>query len=300
MSDSDAYVLDKHRLRRSFNAAADSYDDAAVLQQEVAGRLLERLDLIRLQPELILDLGAGTGGPGRALCRRYRNARVISVDLAERMLQRARRKRGWFRKQDFVCTDMEQLPLRDRCVDLVFSSLSFQWVQDFDRLFREIKRVLRPGGLLLFSTFGPDTLMELRRAWATAENRHVHVNAFMDMHDLGDAMARSALADPVMDMEHIVLTYSDAVSLMKDIKAIGAHNITSGRNRGLTGRGTLQRVTHAYEQYRRDGLLPATYEVIYGHGWGSDRPAGQRNEDGSVSVPISAIGRRGRTHNEDS
>jgi malonyl-CoA O-methyltransferase len=159
------------------------------------------------------------------------------------------------------------------------------------QVFRECRRVLKPGGLLTFTTFGPDTLVELRRAWAAADG-HTHVNRFIDMHDLGDALVRSGFAEPVMDVERFTLTYAEVRDLMRDLKAIGAHNANAGRPRGLTGRGALARMTEAYEEYRRDGRLPATHEVVYGQAW---RPAGDprgRSVGGEVVVPISQIGRR--------
>lgn len=290
----DSYRLDKQGLCRAFNRAASRYDEAAILQHEVGGRLLERLELIRLQPQLVVDLGAGTGTHSRALQQRYRKAQIVSIDIAEQMLHHARHKRGWFSRQGFVCSDMEQMPLRDNCADLVFANLSFQWIQDYDGLFTQIQRILKPGGLLLFSTFGPDTLRELRQAWAAIEDGHVHVNAFIDMHDIGDAMHRCAFADPVMDMEHIVLTYENALALMKDLKAIGAHNINLGRNHGLTGRRHLDLVARAYEEFRQDGRLPATYEVVYGHGWAGEPGQGSKNRDGSISIPADSIGRQPR------
>lgn len=269
---SDAFVLDKHQIRRSFGRAASSYDQAAVLQHEVGVRALERLDLVRLDPALILDAGCGTGFAVPALLRRYPRATVVGLDLAMPMLAAARRRvprwRRWLGspRQQFVCGDNERLPLRPAAVGMLWSNLAFQWANDLPRVFAECFRVLEPGGLLTFTTFGPDTLRELRTAFS-GHDGGVHVNRFVDMHDVGDMLVHSGFADPVMDMEQITLTYADVESLMRELKAIGAHNVAAGRSRGLTGRRALQDLRRRYEPMRRDGRLPATFEVVYGHAW---------------------------------
>ena len=288
----DPFRIDAARVRRSFGRSARSYDAAAILQQRVRDELLERLDLVRLEPAVVLDLGAGTGQASRALQRRYRSSRVVALDLAEGMLREAGRQRSLWRRFGRVCGNAAALPLRDASVDIVFSSLMLQWCNDPDAVFRECRRVLRPGGLLTFTTFGPDTLTELRQAWAAADG-HTHVNRFLDMHDLGDALVRSGLAEPVMDVERYTLTYTDAGELMRDLKAIGARNANAGRPRGLTGKGALAAMTEAYESRRRDGRLPATYEVVYGQAWcAGDSPPGTRTP-GEIRVPFTKIGRRG-------
>jgi malonyl-CoA O-methyltransferase len=152
--------------------------------------------------------------------------------------------------------------------------------------------VLKPGGLLTFTTFGPDTLVELRQAWAAADDGHTHVNRFIDMHDLGDALVRSGLAEPVLDVERYTLTYATARDLMRDLKAIGAHNATAGRPRGLTGRAALERMAAGYEGFRQEGRLPATYEVVFGQAWAPLSPSPARGAPGEVTVPIGRIGRR--------
>lgn len=287
------YKLDKRLVRDSFDRAAGGYDEVAILQREVGRRLLERLDLIKLQPRTIVDIGAGTGELGTALRKRYKESEVILLDLAPRMLKLARQRRGlverWFGRQRFVCSDAEQLPLADNSVDMVFSNFAIQWCNDLDRAFAEFQRVLRPGGLLLFTTFGPDTLTELRQAWR-AVDAAVHVNSFIDMHDIGDALMRAKLVEPVMDAERLTLTYTDGMGVMRDLKAMGAHNVTSGRHHGLTGKRKLKQMLAAYEQFRNNaGLLPATYEVVYGHAWGSNVQPGQVYEDGMVRIPLSRI-----------
>jgi malonyl-CoA O-methyltransferase len=288
---SDPFDIDLARVRRSFGNSARAYDAAAVLQKRVRDELLERLEVVRLEPAVVLDLGAGTGHASLALKRRYRSSQVIALDLAEGMLREASRRQTLLRRFRRVCGQASALPLRDGSVDLVFSNLMLQWCQDPDAVFGECRRVLKPGGLLTFTTFGPDTLVELRRAWAAADSR-THVNRFIDMHDLGDALVRSGLAEPVMDVERFTLTYAEVRDLMRDLKDIGAHNANAGRPRGLTGKGTLARMTAAYEALRKDGRLPATYEVVYGQAWCPVAPPRRKGLPGEVVVPIGRIGRR--------
>lgn len=253
-------------VRRSFDAAAGDYDEHAVLQNEVCDRLLERLELTTVRPGTVLDLGAGTGRGAAALRRRFRGAQVVPMDVSESMLELARGRAGWFRRMQPICADMSRLPVAARSVDMVFSSLGMQWLAEPAAAFREVRRVLKPRGLFLFTTFGPDTLQELRAAWAEVDG-FSHVNAFPDMHDIGDDLVNAGMAEPVMDVEHFTLTYDRLRDLMTDLKRIGAHNVTAGRPRGLTGRDRLQRLTEAYEGFRREGRLPATYEVVYGTAW---------------------------------
>jgi len=257
---------EKRLARRSFEQAAQSYDAAAVLQQEVAQRLLERLDLMRLEPARVLDLGCGTGYCIPELMSRYKRADIVALDIARPMLEQARRRGRWLHRPRCVCGDAERLPFEDESFDLVFSNLMLQWCVDLDAAFAELQRVLRPGGLLLFTSFGPDTLKELRDSWAQVDG-DTHVNAFLDMHDVGDALVKTRFADPVMDVERITVTYPDVWKLMRELKQIGAHNVTAGRPRGLTGKSHMQQLVNAYERYRQADVLPASYEIVNGHAW---------------------------------
>lgn len=286
----DSGSRDKAAIRRAFDAAADTYDAAAVLQHEVGRRMLERLDFIRMEPQRVLDLGAGTGAATAALRKRFRKAGVIAVDLSTAMLARSRRHGSWLRPVPVVCGDAEALPFANRSVDLIFSNATFQWCADLNRLFEECQRVLRPDGLLMFSTFGPDTLKELRESWSDADG-YRHVNRFVDMHDIGDALVSARFADPVMDMEYFSLTYDSASDLMRDLKAIGAQTVTGGRAPGLTGRARHRRMVEAYERYRDSaGRLPATWEIVYGHAWATDRmPQRRDQETGAVTVSLDAF-----------
>ena len=272
----DIYSIDKSRVRDSFDRAAETYDAAAVLQKFVRTEMLSRLDLVTMQPTHILDAGCGTGHASAALMKKYPKAELVSLDLALGMLKKTqsvnasltnRIKRVFGQaQQNLLCADIEQLPLADASVDMIFSNLAIQWCNDLDAAFAGMHRVLRTDGLLTFSTLGPDTLKELRAASKTDSER-VSVSRFFDMHDIGDALVRAGFSAPVLDVERVVLTYENAIDVMRDLKAIGAHNAADGRRRGLQGRDFLKKITANYEQFRREGKLPATFEVVYGHAW---------------------------------
>lgn len=273
---------DKAVVRRSFERAARSYDEAAVLHREVGGRLIEHLDPVRIEPARIVDLGCGTGSFFDALAERYPRAELVGVDLARAMLAHAgarasrwRRALGMQSARRLVCGDAEALPLAAASSQLAFSNLALQWCRP-EAFFAETARVLSTGGLFIFSTFGPDTLKELRAAFAGVDAA-AHVHSFIDMHDLGDALVHAGFADPVMEMERITLEYSSVDTLARDLKAVGGHNALGTRPRGLMGRARWQRVRDRYEANRRGGALPATYEVVYGHAW---KVAPKRAADG--------------------
>jgi malonyl-CoA O-methyltransferase len=287
------FRLDRAGVRASFDRASASYESAAGLQARVAAELLERLAVFAFEPRVVLDLGAGTGRVTRELKRRYRRALVIALDLAPGMLREARRHQQWWRRFERVCGDALRLPLADASVDVVFSSLMLQWCEPLDTALAECRRVLKPEGFFAFSTFGPDTLHELRGAWASADGYN-HVNHFVDVHEVGDAVVRAGLMEPVLDVDRVEVGYPDALSLMRDLKAIGAHNVTAGRPRALVGRARLKRMQDAYEAFRRDDRLPATYEVIYGASWGA---AGRRTAaaiGGEARIAPGSIRRAGR------
>ncbi|HTP95943.1 MAG TPA: malonyl-ACP O-methyltransferase BioC [Burkholderiales bacterium] len=267
----EPFAIDKRQARRAFGHAAAGYDRAAVLQREVCGRMLERLSYVKQSPSAILDAGSGTGYAARKLRARYPGAEVIELDLALPMLLRARAAAPWWQRLRAravlrICADIERLPLVPAAVGMVWSNLTLQWVNDLRAVLAQFQRVLEPGGLLMFSTFGPDTLKELRAAYRAADPS-THVHRFVDMHDIGDLLLEAGFADPVMDMEQITLTYAGVLQLMRELKAIGAGNAAADRPRGLTGKARLAAVERDYERFRSGGRLPATFEVVYGHAW---------------------------------
>lgn len=292
MSAATDFRIDPQAVQLAFDRAAVDYDRYAVLQHEVEQRLLERLEFLRRKPERILDLGCGTGIASAAMNQQFSGARVVGLDWSLGMLGQFHQRNGILAAP--LCADMQSLPLAQRSFDLVFSSLAVQWSPDPSALFAGLRNVLRPGGMLLFSTFGPDTLHELRSAWSEAD-QGPHVNRFIDMHDIGDLLVAAGFSEPVMDVDVLTLEYRDVVTLMRELKAIGAHNAASGRNAGLTGKGKFERVLRSYERFRRGSTYPATYEVIYGLAFGP--PDGQpvRVAGGEVaSFPVDALRTSGR------
>ena len=287
---SDPARLDTRHVRRAFDRAARGYDHAAALQARVRNELLERLRLFKLAPEVILDLGAGTGQGAKELHGAYRGALVIALDSAPGMLRQARRRRGMFKRFDCILADARRLPLATASVDLVFSSLMLQWCDELAQPLAEVRRVLKPGGLFAFSTLGPDTLHELRAAWASVDDAS-HVNRFLDLHDVGDALGHAGFAEPVLDVERIQLTYPDTLALMRDLKAIGAQNATRGRPRGLMGRQRMEKMRASYEAFRADARLPASFEVVYATAWGTDSSAAALVA-GEVHISADSIRRR--------
>jgi malonyl-CoA O-methyltransferase len=278
----DPRDVDPQAVRRAFAHAAATYDAAAALQHEIGVRMAERLDYVKLAPSVILDAGCGTGDAVGDLGVRYPAARIVAFDIALPMIVAARARvragRSTFRRllrpfaartasePAFVCADINALPFDGVVCDLVWSNLALQWVNDLPRAFAEFRRVLKVGGLLSFTTFGPDTLREVRAAFAGIDGK-THTNRFVDMHDIGDMLVHAGFADPVMDMEHVTLTYESPKALVAELKAIGASNRTRGRPRGLMGRARWARAVARLEALRRDGRIPATFEVIYGHAW---------------------------------
>ncbi|MBS0211887.1 MAG: malonyl-ACP O-methyltransferase BioC [Proteobacteria bacterium] len=291
--------IDAPRLRRAFGRAAAGYDAVAALQREVESRLLEQLDTVgERQPECILDLGAGPGRAAQAMHARWPKAQVLALDFALPMLRQIPRKPWWrpgAQRVHAVCADVGALPLADACADLLFSSLCLQWVLDLPRALLGFRRVLRADGLLLLTTLGPDTLHELREAFAAADAGDP-VTPFAQIQHIGDALQSAGFRDPVLYREHFTLTYPDVNALMRELRALGAHNARADRRRTLMGKARMRRVIDAYEALRRDGVLPSTWEVIYAQAFAP--PPGQplRGDGAEIAcVPVSAIPIRRRS-----
>lgn len=282
--------LDIGRVRRAFSRAAPVYDALALLQHGVEAELLQRLDLVTTPPARVLDVGAGPGRASAAMRKRYPNADVIALDIALPMLRVAKARAGWWKPFRRVCGDARALPIADQSIDLLFSSLCLQWCEDLDAVFAEFRRVLRPGGWLFFSSFGPDTLTELRQSWASVDD-DPHVNVFLDMHDVGNRLIAAGFRDPMLDVEHYSLRYSDPKLLMRELKGIGAGNADQARARGLTGKRKLAAMLAAYARFRGDDQrYPASYEVIHAQAIAPDGAQPRRSGGGDIaSVSVDSL-----------
>lgn len=268
----------RRRLRRARERAAASYDRSAVVADEVGRRMLERLDLVRVPEGPVLDAGCATGGVTRLLMRRLPDASIVALDSAEAMIAIARaaipvlarmvaRWKGIAAR--WSVAELAALPIRTGSCAMVWSNLVLQWQDEPATALGEMHRVLKPGGLLMFSTFGPDTLKELRQAYARIDDRP-RVQCFPDMHDLGDLLVHAGFADPVMDMETVTLTYADGAGLLRELKEQGSIDAGPGHGRGLGGKRAHAQLLDALGHERREGRVPASFEVVYGHAWKSD------------------------------
>ena len=282
-----ASFVDQRQVKRNFARAATGYDAVAVLQREVASRMLERLDYVKIEPERVLDLGCGTGGSLAALGERYPKAQVLGADLSEAMLRVGHTQQSRLRKMLPFLSDTRAprlvantlaLPLKPAVLGMIWSNLLLHWLDDPLPALREMHRTLEVGGLLMFSTFGPDTLKELR---ASFSDGGVHTQRFTDMHDYGDMLLECGFADPVMDSETLTLTYASLDDLFRDLRQSGAACAMHARRRGLMGRSSWSAMRDAYEKRFKDGRLPATFEVVYGHAW---KAQARKTPDGSAIV----------------
>jgi malonyl-CoA O-methyltransferase len=288
------FSLDRKALVRAFDrAAAHDAGDDPLLQglERVGAELLDRLQYFALDPSFILDLGAGRCRATLTLQQVYPRAQVIALDLSLAMLRSA--PRPWWprRRPKCVAGEAERLPLRDHSVDLVYSNLLLPFCDQPHLVFREAARVLKQGGVFIFSSLGPDTLQELRLAWDSVDQAP-HVNLFLNLPQLGDALMQSGLVEPVMDTEQHCLGYPNVQALMRDLKRLGAHNVASTRVRTLTSRRRLQEMVSSYESARAPAGISATFEIIFGAAFASGPP--QREGFATtgldeVAIPVSSL-----------
>jgi malonyl-CoA O-methyltransferase len=292
--------IDIRRVRELFAAPA-RIADSDFLRREISGRMHERLGLVKLHPQQVLDAGCGEGADLSLLQEQYERAEVIGLDAAPAMLAMARERRivaqssmnrllakwlpeslrsGAAPDSGLLCGDFAQLPLKSASFDLIWSNLALHWHPQPDRVFAEWRRVLRTDGLLMFSCFGPDTFKELRTAFASVDAAP-HVLPFVDMHDFGDMLVNAGFSTPVMDMETITVTYQSAAKLLADARAWGGNPLAT-RRRGLLGPTAHRNLVAALERTRRsDGKLALSFEVIYGHAF---RPAPKATASGEAII----------------
>jgi malonyl-CoA O-methyltransferase len=284
-------VFDTRAVRRAFGRAAPTYTQAAALQREVEALLLETLQYLDDRvPSRVLDLGCGPGSAAAALKAKWgRKSDVVAMDLALPMLREARAKSRFWRPLHAVQADAQALPFADAAFDLVFSSLCLQWVADLPRALGELRRVMREGGLLVFSTFGPDTLVELREAYALA-GIDPPLSPFAAIQQVGDALVAQGFRNPVIERDAFTLTYPDTTAMMRELQAIGATDARAHRPRGLSGKSRHRAVAAAYEPLRRDGVLPSTWEVVTAMAW-APPPGAARREGGAdiATFPVEKL-----------
>lgn len=283
---------EKHRLadravRQRFESAARNFDEASFVHGAARDGLLQRVAPMLIKPRRIVDLGSATGAGARALIKQYPKSRVLAVDSSAAMLRESKRQRGRFSRIRELQADATTLPLQKEGTDLVFSNMLLPWLNDPDAVFSRIAHALKPGGLFLFSALGQDSLKELRDAWAEVDGQS-HVNLFPDMHNIGDALVRAGLRDPVLDVDYLTVTYRNPEALYRDLTMAGARNSLTGRKRSLTGRDRFHRMEQALKKRMVNELLPISIEIVYGHAWGGGAPQAA----GEFRVPASGIGRR--------
>ena len=292
MTDRRPGTLNRRDVRRRFDIAAAGFEGADFVHRHAAAGLLERLAPMTLAVEHVLDAGSGTGATSRALANTWRRSRIVSLDLSMGMLRMARASRSRFARISELQADAAQLPLADGSVDLVFANMLLPWSIDPPGFFAEVRRVLRKEGLFAFSTLGPDSLLELREAWAEVDADE-HVNAFADMHDIGDLVTRSGLRDPVLDVDWLTVTYRSSDALFGDLTAAGARNCLRQRRRTLTGKRRFACMREALERRFGEAGLPLRLELVFGHAWGSG-PAPASGEGREFLLDVADIGRRRR------
>ena len=261
-------MLVKRDIRRRFDRAAPGFESADFVHAVTRDGLLERLEPLLVEARTILDLGSATGATGRQLRKRFRRAHVVSLDYSHAMLQTARRRKSLLSKSSYVRADAEYLPFADGAFDLVVANQLLPWIPEPARLFSEVARVLRQGGVFAFATLGPDSLRELADAWSGVDAA-AHVNRFADMHDVGDGLVRAGLADPVLDVDRLVIRYEDANKLFADLTQAGARNALAARPRGLVGRSRFEAMKAALATPGTPGQIALDLELVYGHCWGS-------------------------------
>jgi malonyl-CoA O-methyltransferase len=277
------HELDQKLLRKACDRVAFDYASKDFFCAETSERLLERLDLISMSPTAVLDLGTGVGNAVMPLQAKFRDALIIGADWSAAMLN------AGTNHPNRICTDAHHLPLADASVDIVIANMLVPGCADPEQVFREARRVLRSSGLFLFSTLGPDTFKQLRKAWAKVDE-YPHVHVFADMHNIGDSLVQAGFREPVMDVERLTVTYTESARLITDLRAVAATNLLASRRRGLTPPALWQRMLSELEHMRdTDGQLPISLEVITGQAWVGETSAGVGMQEGEARFPAGDI-----------
>jgi len=285
----DKPTINLRDLRRRFDNAAASFDSADFVHTVTRDGLFDRLVPVVVDAKRVLDLGSATGRAGPQLRKHFGGAHIVSLDISRNMLSKSRRKRSWysFSRSSFVQACASALPFNDQSIDFVFSNLLLPFVDNPELVFEEVARVLQKGGLFAFATLGPDSLLEIRQAWSRVDD-HVHVNRFLDMHDIGDALVRSGLRDPVLDVDRLSVQYADVNRLFGDLTSVGARNSLQQRDRSLLGKQRFNRMLGALAGDPGDGTIELNLELVYGHCWGG----GTKMDATNYAIDASRIPRR--------
>jgi malonyl-CoA O-methyltransferase len=282
-------MFQRQHIQRQFDRAAPHFDSADFVHAATRDGLLARLEPLIVEASTVLDLGCATGAANRALEKRFKASRVIAVDIAHQMLTRARAKKAWLSRTRFVQADACQLPLANESVDVVFSNLLLPWVSLPDRLFSEVARTLRKGGVFAFATLGPDSFREIRDAWGRVDSGE-HALRFADMHDIGDGLVNAGLRDPVLDVDRLSISYSSSQRLFDDLTSVGARNALASRRSGLTGKRQFEAMTRQLADRDKPDAISLNLELVYGHCWG----AGPKLDPTNYRIDASGIPIRGR------
>lgn len=257
--------INKELIAASFSKAATSYDKAASFQRTSGRLLFDKASQIisdeGLKLKTILDLGCGTGFFTRKLSSEFTSSKVIGLDLSQGMIDFCK---SASQLESYLCADAEDIPLEDSSIDLIYSNLTFQWLPSLEQLCTEVYRVLKPNGILVFTSLGTDTLFELKNAWEQVDS-YKRINDFLDINDWQCALFKQFKKEDFLESKKVVVEYERAIDLMRDLKCIGANNLDASRKKGLTSPESIKKVESFYQQYRlENGKLPATYELILG------------------------------------
>lgn len=280
-------TLNRRDVQRRFDRAAQSFDSVDFVHAVTREGMFARLEPLVIDTRAILDLGSATGSANPALKKRFGRSHIVSLDLSHSMLRQSKGKRRWFTRSSHVQGDAGSLPFNDQSFDLVFANLLLPWIDGPGRVLSEVCRVLRNDGVFTFATLGPDSLLELSRAWSKVD-AHAHVNRFPDMHDIGDALVRAGLRDPVLDVDRLTVRYDDPARLFKDLTRMGARNALLARNQSLVGKRRFKQMVAALNDAADDNGISFDLELVYGHCWGG----GVKNNPSDYRIDATQIPRR--------
>ncbi len=282
-------MLNARHIRRRFERVARTFDDADFVHAATRDGLLQRIEPLLIDAKTVVDLGCASGAASRQLHKRFPKSRLVAVDFAHSMLREARARKSWLAKTTYVQAEARKLPFADESIDVIFSNQLLPWIANPDSVFLEVARVLRKGGVFAFATLGPDSLLEISRAWSHVDDG-LHVSRFPDMHNLGDGLVRAGLCDPVLDVDRLTVSYASSDALLADLGAAGARNALQDRSRALTGKQRFRNMLAALDAAASGGKIAVELELVFGHCWG----AGPKMDPGNYRIDAGQIPLRKR------